>query len=149
VWKVVVRPAHIGDAAAVANIYLASRRAALPYIRNAHTDEEIRTWVPSILLMRTQVWVAELHGAAVGFFALHGDHLDHLYLQPGYYRRGIGSLLLDKAKDLSPQRLTLWTFQRNERARAFYEAHGFVPVRFTDGSDNEEREPDVLYEWNR
>ncbi len=128
---------------------MASRRDALPYIRNAHTDEKIRTWVPSVLLTQTQVWIAELRGAVVGFFALHGDQLDHVYLQPGYYGRGIGSLLLHKAKDLSPQRLTLWTFQRNERARAFYEAHGFVPVRFTDGSDNEEREPDVLYEWNR
>ena len=44
-------------------------------------------------------------------------------------------------------RLTLWTFQRNLRARRFYEANGFVAVRETDGAGNEEKEPDVLYRW--
>jgi hypothetical protein len=40
----------------------------------------------------------------------------------------------------------LWCFQRNTRARRFYERRGFAPIRFTDGSANEERCPDVLYE---
>jgi hypothetical protein len=43
----------------------------------------------------------------------------------------------------------LWTFQRNALARRFYEKEGFVAVRETDGSGNEEREPDVLYLWKR
>jgi hypothetical protein len=43
----------------------------------------------------------------------------------------------------------LWTFQRNAPARRFYEKEGFVAVRETDGSGNEEREPDVLYLWKR
>jgi GNAT superfamily N-acetyltransferase len=93
------------------------------------------------------VWVAELGGVVVGFVSVAGDHLDHLYLLPGFYGRGIGSLLLDKAKELSPGRLRLWSFQRNDRARVFYEARGFVAIRSTDGSQNEEHEPDVLYEW--
>jgi GNAT superfamily N-acetyltransferase len=76
-----------------------------------------------------------------------GDRLDHLFVRPGYYRQGIGDRLLAKAKEISPQRLQLSTLQRNERARAFYEARGFVPISFGDGSDNEEREPDILYEW--
>ncbi len=41
----------------------------------------------------------------------------------------------------------LWTFQQNLRARAFYEARGFVLVQLTDGSDNEEKTPDALYAW--
>jgi RimJ/RimL family protein N-acetyltransferase len=49
-------------------------------------------------------------------------------------------------KTLSPNRLTLSTFQRNAKARAFNEAHGFRPVGFTDG-DNDANEPDVQYEW--
>jgi hypothetical protein len=38
-------------------------------------------------------------------------------------------------------------FQRNERARTFYERRGCHVVELTDGSGNEEREPDALYEW--
>ena len=51
------------------------------------------------------------------------------------------------AKERSPGGLGLWTFQVNKPAHRFYERHGFAVVRYTDGSDNEEREPDVRYEW--
>ena len=59
--------------------------------------------------------------------------------------RGIGSALLAVAKRERPQGLRLWAFQTNTGARRFYERHGFVEVRRTDGRDNEERAPDVLY----
>jgi hypothetical protein len=52
-----------------------------------------------------------------------------------------------KAKALRPGGLRLYAFQRNRHARAFYEARGFAPVSFSDGTGNEEREPDVLYQW--
>jgi hypothetical protein len=32
-------------------------------------------------------------------------------------------------------------------ARRFYQQHGFVPAEFTDGSGNEEREPDIRFRW--
>jgi ribosomal protein S18 acetylase RimI-like enzyme len=135
------------DAAEIAELYLASRADALPFLRGAHTDDEVRDWVRNVLLYRGETWIALLNKSVVGFLALIGDDLDQLYLLPGYYRRAIGSLLLAKAKERSPERLHLFTFQRNERARAFYEAHGFRIVDSNDGSRNEEGEPDVLYEW--
>jgi len=73
---------------------------------------------------------------------IDGDNLDHLYVPPGWQRRGIGLSLLTKAEALSPQRLELWTFQRNANARAFYEAYGFRAVAYTDGR-NEENEPAI------
>jgi hypothetical protein len=42
----------------------------------------------------------------------------------------------------------LWTFQKNARARRFYEQRGFTAVRFTEGEGNIEKEPDVLYAWS-
>jgi GNAT superfamily N-acetyltransferase len=83
----------------------------------------------------------------VGFIALEGDHVDHLYIAPSFQGRGIGDKLLALAKELRPGGLTLWTFQRNARARRFYEARGFVASEFNDGSRNLEREPDVRYVW--
>ena len=94
-----------------------------------------------------RVWVARRGGCVLGFLALDGDDLDQLYLRPGHYRQGIGARLLALAKWESSGRLCLHTFQRNVRARAFYEAHGFRIVDLNDGSRNEEREPDVQYEW--
>lgn len=85
----------------------------------------------------------------VGFFALKGEGLEQLYIHPEYFRRGVGQQLLAKARALSPERLHLFTFQRNSRARAFYEAHGFTATEFSDGSRNEEHESDEKYEWTR
>ena len=41
------------------------------------------------------------------------------------------------------------SFQKNIAARRFYERNGFVVIEETDGAGNEEREPDVLYEWRK
>jgi hypothetical protein len=46
-----------------------------------------------------------------------------------------------------PEGLRLWTFASNAGAQRFYERHGFVETRRTDGRDNEERAPDILYVW--
>lgn len=60
---------------------------------------------------------------------------------------GIGTRFLDRARaELRPP-IRLYTFQGNQSARHFYEHHGFEAIAFGDGSGNEERCPDVLYEW--
>jgi ribosomal protein S18 acetylase RimI-like enzyme len=43
--------------------------------------------------------------------------------------------------------IRLHTLQENVEARQFYEKHGFQILKLTDGSENEENCPDVLYEW--
>ncbi|RQP21430.1 N-acetyltransferase [Albitalea terrae] len=68
-------------------------------------------------------------------------------VDPRSVNRGIGSLLLAHAlRTLAPP-IRLYTFQANAGARRFYERHGFEPIEFTDGQGNEERCPDVLYEF--
>ena len=83
----------------------------------------------------------------VGFMRLDGVELDQLYIRPGWWGRGIGSRLIEHAKAQSPDGLTLWTFQVNERALGFYAHHGFIELLRTDGSGNEERQPDVRLGW--
>jgi GNAT superfamily N-acetyltransferase len=142
-----IRRATAGDAQAIGSLYLASRDDALPGLHNAHTDDEVRGWIARVLLPRDDVWIAERDGTALGFIALHDGWVEQLYLAPTCYRQGIGTALLAIAKRHRPTGLRLFCFQRNSRARAFYEANGFTAVRFSDGSDNEEREPDIEYLW--
>lgn len=144
-----LRGARPGDGLAVAELFTASRRDALPYLPELHSDDDTRDHFANVVPKRCAVWVAQEHGRLVGFMAWNAatEHLDHLYLLPGHYRRGIGTALLDKAKELSAGKILLYAFQRNARARAFYEHHGFRAIWFGDGAENEEREPDVLYEW--
>jgi GNAT superfamily N-acetyltransferase len=94
------------------------------------------------------VLVAELEEGVVGFIATEGAWVEHLYVAPAHQGIGIGDALLQKAKELRPDGLMLWTFERNHRARTFYEQRGFVAIEFTDGSRNEKRTPDVRYQWN-
>jgi GNAT superfamily N-acetyltransferase len=143
-----LRQATPADGDAIADVYLASRADALPYLRRVHTDDQVRSWIGRVVANRPGTWVALVGGRIVGFLSVEGEDLDQLYLAPGFYRRGIGARLLDKAKALSPSGLHLYAFQRNSRARAFYEAHGFTVFDLDDGSRNEEGEPDVRYEWN-
>jgi len=139
--------ATAGDVAEITDLYLAARSDALPYLPRLHTNEQVREWIADTIIRRCCVWVARRGGHVLGFLALDGDDLDQLYLRPGHYRQGIGSRLLALAKRESSGRLRLHTFQCNARAKAFYEAHGFRVVDLNDGSRNEEREPDVQYEW--
>ena len=73
--------------------------------------------------------------------------MEHLYVRPDAQRTGIGTALIEAAKERRPAGLRLWVFQRNEAARAFYARHDFTEVELTDGAGNEEREPDVLLAW--
>lgn len=135
------------DAEEIAALYLASRAAALPYLRRCHSDEETRDWIATVMLTTGETWVAREAGRILGFVALNGEELDQLYVLPGHLKRGIGSRLLAKAKERSPGRLSLFTFQRNAGARAFYERHGFRLIGLNAGDRNEEGEPDALYAW--
>ena len=74
--------------------------------------------------------------------------IDQLYILPKAQGRGCGTALLLLAQNAFGC-LHLWTFQRNIRARRFYEAKGFRLVEETDGAKNQEKEPDALYFWTR
>jgi len=130
--------ARAEDAQEIADIHLAARRVAMPYLNRPHTDAETRDRFTRIVGDRPAAWwVARDEGQIVGYMLIAGESLDHLYVRPDRQRRGVGLSLLSKAKALSPRRLELWTFQRNTGARAFYEAQGFHAVEYTDGSNEE------------
>lgn len=143
---VVTEAAH-EDASAIAAVHLIARRQAMPYLRRAHTDDETRDYFARVVGNQPLAWwVIREHEQVAAYMRLDGENLVHLHVLPQWQGHGLGSALLDKAKALSPDRLVLRTFQRNLNARAFYEARGFRAIKRTKG-ENEEGEPDVLYEW--
>jgi GNAT superfamily N-acetyltransferase len=145
--KIILRRAAAADAGAFAAIHLAARRQAMPWLPDLHSVDETYTWMAATVLARSTVRVAEVDGRPAGYLALSGSELEQLYVAPDRQGRGIGSRLFAEAKALSPAGLRLFAFQRNRRARAFYEARGCVAIAFSDGTANEEQEPDVLYQW--
>ena len=111
----------------------------------------MRDWIPGALIASGRTTVAVVDGQVVGFLSVsndaRGSWIDQLYLLPEWTGRGLGSELLELARGQLPAPIRLRTFQANQGARRFYERHGFRAAAFGDGSGNEERCPDVLYEW--
>jgi GNAT superfamily N-acetyltransferase len=143
---VLIRLAGTHDLDTIADVFVASF-AGLTFLPRLHTDTDTRHWIREEMAPRHEVWVAEQDGGIVGFAALSGDLLGHLYVHPDAQNRGVGTALLGLMKAERPSGFRLWTFQRNEGARRFYERNGCQVVELTDGSGNEEKEPDVLYLW--
>jgi GNAT superfamily N-acetyltransferase len=147
--SVVLRRGTGADAAAAAELWLRARRAAVGAIPPpVHGDDDVRAWFASRVVRDAELFLAvDQAGALAGILVLDGPWLDQLYVEPSLTGRGIGARLLTLAKRERPEGLRLWTFASNAGAQRFYERHGFVAVDRTDGRDNEERAPDVLYAW--
>jgi GNAT superfamily N-acetyltransferase len=145
VTSVALRPAGLEDADAVAAIHL-DARASAPMPPGIHTDDEVRAWLAG-RLRADEVWIAETEGVPAAYARFTDTWLDDLYVAPEHAGQGLGSALLDVVKARLPDGFGLWVFETNAPARAFYARHGLVEVERTDGSANEEREPDVRMEW--
>jgi GNAT superfamily N-acetyltransferase len=139
-----IRQGGPGDVAAIAGLFERSF-GTLTFLPVLHTREEHVRWFEQ-RVNEHEVWVYD-DGEIRGFATLGADELHDLYIDPPRIAQGIGSALLDHAKQRRPDGFTLWCFQANDRARRFYEQHGCVAIEFTDGAGNEEKTPDVLYEW--
>ncbi|MEW1960154.1 GNAT family N-acetyltransferase [Kineococcus sp. NPDC059986] len=138
-------PATPADAPAVADVFLAAR-ATMTYLPDLHTDAETRAFVAHVVLAHQDVHLARADdGTLLGFAAVDGDWLEHLYVAPTAWSRGVGTALLGHVLAGRESELRLHVFQRNTGARRFYERHGFELVTTGDGSGNEEREPDATY----
>jgi GNAT superfamily N-acetyltransferase len=142
-----IRKGLPAEAGSLAALWLRSREASFPSIPpTIHTEEEVHRWFEDVVVLTREVWVADSQGEVKALMVLEDEWIDQLYVEPASTGKGIGGTLLGHAMRLRPTGLTLWTFQSNLRARHFYEAHGFVATVSTTG-DNEERVPDVCYEW--
>lgn len=139
-----LRRADLTDALDIARLHQRVRRACLPYLPELHTPEEEVVFFRDEILVTGEIWVAE-DNALLGYAATTPGWLNHLFVEPAHHGRGVGSALLAAALPAAAGPVRLWVFQRNAQARRFYERHGFTLERLTDGSGNEEKEPDALY----
>ena len=142
----IIRPATRDDVPRIVRIFLDARAEATPWLPVLHTEEEDAAFFGGHV-DAGKARVAEQQGRVFGFVVVDDGLLGHLYVAPDAQRQGVGTALLEDTMRALPSGFTLWTHQGNERARSFYEKHGLRAIQFTDGSTNEERMPDVQYEW--
>jgi len=143
-----LRRLELEDMDAAALVLRTAFDHALPSLAGLHTPQEDLWFFRERVFQTCEVWGAFDGAAIAGMIAFRKDWIDQLYVLPGAQRRGVGTELLQIAKS-SFDCLQHWTFQRNGRARRFYEARGFALMEETDGARNEEKEPDARYLWTR
>jgi GNAT superfamily N-acetyltransferase len=141
-----LRKLELADMNGAALVLRSAFDHALPWLAGLHTPEEDRWFFRERLFKTCELWGAFDPAGMVGIVAFRAGWIDQLYVLPAAQRQGVGTRLLQVAQRSFP-RLQLWTFQRNLQARRFYEARGFELVEETDGSRNEEKEPDARYVW--
>lgn len=142
----VLRGAGLRDGDAIAAVFGAARDRALPFLPVLHTADEDRAFFARVAAAGATT-VAVRGGRVIGFIALGKARVEHLYVDPSQWRRGVGGALLRHAQCGCPAGLDLWVFARNAAAIDFYAHHGFRVAERTDGAGNEEREPDVRMIW--
>jgi GNAT superfamily N-acetyltransferase len=148
VSRFTLRRAALSDMSAVARLNRHVRKTCLPYLPDLHTPDEDLTFFQEQVFPTSEVWLAEAGPQLIGFAGARPDWLDHLYVDPAWHGRGVGSTLLATVRE-DHDELNLWTFQKNVQARRFYERQGFRLITMTDGSGNEEHCPDARYRWVR
>jgi GNAT superfamily N-acetyltransferase len=140
-----IRRATPTDAFDTATVFSAALKSMASFPK-LHSDLEDRDFVGGFI-ESSETWIAVSDGRVIGLACLEGDWLAHLYVDPFWHDRGVGTLLLERVKEARPNGFQLWAFQINSGARRFYERHGCIAVEFTDGSRNEEKLPDARYAW--
>lgn len=136
-----IRKALEAEAQVIAQISRAARQEAMPYLPNLHTPAEDLAFFESEI-STSDCRVSLIGGQIVGFGCVRDGWLNHLYVLPDFQGLGVGSALLTNFERSIEQ---FWVFARNTKARQFYVARGFIEVEETDGSGNEENEPDVRF----
>lgn len=140
-----VRKAAVDDAADISRIYAQSWKTAYKgVVPQAFLDDlKEDNWVPMFRRSLEDGSICALMicdgEEAVGCAAFGRSRDEKLpgwgeivsiYLLPNYFGRGYGEALLKGAVDVLKQQghrhIYLWVLRENDRARRFYEKHGFV-----------------------
>jgi GNAT superfamily N-acetyltransferase len=133
------------DELAVVEVWHRAGRTAFPTWQT-FTLEQARAVFHKVILAHCDIWVGTRDERIVAYLAMKGSYLDRLFVDPSEQRQGWGTRFINFAKQRSPNGLELHTHQENQAARALYEKHGFVAVKF-GVSPPPESALDVEYHW--
>lgn len=125
-----IRPALPDERLELENLQRRASLALETYREQLETNPDAID-LPAEQVERDDVLVAELDGRIAGFAAVltvEGKaELDGLFVEPGLWRRGIGSALVDAAVDEARRRgLSLLTVVADPAAREFFKSCGFT-----------------------
>jgi putative acetyltransferase len=122
-----LRPYRPEDEDAAIALWLETWKQAYPSIDFAARVPWWRERWRNELVPKAAIIVAEEAGAMVGFVTIDGDaYLDQLVVAPDRWGSKLADMLVNEAKRVSPDSITLLVNDDNTRAIRFYERNGFA-----------------------
>jgi putative acetyltransferase len=121
------RPYVAADEDAAIALWQRTWQKAYPNIAFAKRLEWWRARWRDDLVPAATIIIAERDGVMIGLVTIEREtgYLDQLMVAPEIWGCGIGRMLLDEAKQLSPAKIELHVNQDNERAIRLYAKAGF------------------------
>jgi len=122
-----LRPYRTTDEDATIALWLETWQQAYPSIDFVARVTWWRERWRSELVPNAAIIVAEQAGKLVGFVTIDGKgYLDQLVVAPDHWGTKLATVLVDEAKRLSPDSITLLVNTDNIRAIRFYERNAFA-----------------------
>jgi putative acetyltransferase len=122
-----LRPYRPSDEDAAIALWLETWQQAYPAIDFAARVTWWRERWRDELVPNAAIMVAEKAGALIGFVTIDASgYLDQLVVAPDRWGSKLADALVNEAKRLSPDRITLKVNTDNIRAIRFYERNGFA-----------------------
>ena len=124
-----IRKAELRDLSRIAEILVFTKR--IKYRSIFHNDEYSFNELQVVKVadefkdpeLLDKVWVYD-DGIVKGMLHLDGKEISELYVDYFFWKEGIGSKLVEFAKEKFNVKF-VWTLEKNEDAIRFYEEHGF------------------------
>lgn len=145
--NVLVRPAEVKDAEAIARVHVKTWQCAYKRIMSdklldsLSVEKRTKAWeeILSKLESDSRTFVAEIVGKVIGFCSIgscRDENMDQtfgelwaLYVDPDSINKGAGSALQKKGlsylKEKGYKKATLWVLTSNKSAREWYESKGW------------------------
>jgi putative acetyltransferase len=141
-----LRPYRDEDEDAAIALWLETWQQAYPSIDFSARVAWWRERWRNELVPNAAIIVAEQAGKLVGFVTIDAkNYLDQLVVAPDHWGSALGGLLVNEAKRLSPDCITLLVNTDNVRAIRFYERNGFV--RAGEDVNPTSGRPVIRMEW--
>lgn len=137
-----VRKFQAGDLDAVMSIWLNANIEAHHFV----DPEYWRSCYSTVKAMipQAEVYVSDDNGVN-GFIGIAGDYIAGIFVDSSARTGGIGSQLLDRAKE-NRQKLSLSVYKKNVTAVSFYRKRGFQID--AEGVDPQTSESEYTMSWN-
>ena len=125
---IIIREAKLDDLARIAEIEVFNYRLNFYHIfqdDNFYFQEmQVLNVINENKKRLGQLWVYDDNGIVKGFMWVDSQQIKKLFVEPVLQSRGIGSKLLECAVEKLGATY-LWALEKNTRAIAFYQKHGF------------------------